>query len=119
MTTSSSATANPSRLLGVKAVLTTSFGRIHRSNLIGMGVLPLQFSPGESADSLWLNGEEVYAITGLAGAGEVPKKVRVRVEQNGKSGDISAEVRIDTPAEAAYFQNGGILQFVLRKLLAV
>ena len=106
-------------LLGVKAVLATSFERIHRSNLIGMGVLPLQFSPGESAESLGLTGEEVYAITGLAGAAEIPKQVRVRVEQDGKSRDISAEVRIDTPAEAAYFQNGGILQYVLRKLMAV
>ncbi|MFQ4150007.1 aconitate hydratase [Arthrobacter sp. LAPM80] len=105
-------------LLGVKAVLATSFERIHRSNLIGMGVLPIQFSPGENAEKLGLSGEEEYSITGLAGAAGIPKQVLVRVEQDGKSQNITAVVRIDTPAEAAYFQNGGILQYVLRQLLA-
>ncbi len=105
-------------LLGVRAVLATSFERIHRSNLIGMGVLPLQFSPGESAETLGLTGEEVYSVTGLAGTAGIPKQVQVRVEQDGKIREITAAVRIDTPAEAAYFQNGGILQYVLRQLLA-
>ncbi|MGY0620237.1 aconitate hydratase [Lysobacter sp. A378] len=106
-------------LLGVKAVLTTSFERIHRSNLIGMGVLPLQFSAGDSAESLGLTGAETYSITGLAGR-DVPNTVTVRVEPDAGSGDareFTATVRIDTPAEAAYFQHGGILQYVLRQLL--
>ncbi len=106
-------------LLGVRAVLATSFERIHRSNLIGMGVLPLQFSPGENAESLGLTGEEEYSITGLAGANEIPRHVQVRAELDGKPLDITAVVRIDTPAEAAYFQNGGILQYVLRQLLSL
>ncbi|MCY0903875.1 aconitate hydratase [Arthrobacter sp. H14-L1] len=104
-------------LLGVKAVLATSFERIHRSNLIGMGVLPLEFSPGESAQTLVLTGEEVYSVTGLAGTAGIPPHVQVQVEQDGKIKVFTATVRIDTPAEAAYFQNGGILQYVLRQLL--
>ncbi len=105
-------------LLGVKAVLATSFERIHRSNLIGMGVLPLQFPSGESADSLQLTGEEVYSIVGLEGADEIPKHVTVTAEHAGETRQFEATVRIDTPAEAAYFQHGGILQYVLRQLLA-
>ncbi|GAB3126608.1 aconitate hydratase [Glaciibacter psychrotolerans] len=109
-------------LLGVKAVLATSFERIHRSNLIGMGVLPLQFDAGESADSLGLTGEEVYSIVGLAGVTDIPSRVTVRVAASTASGapttrEFDATVRIDTPAEAAYFQHGGILQYVLRQLL--
>ncbi|MHB1329744.1 MAG: aconitate hydratase AcnA, partial [Gemmatimonadales bacterium] len=104
-------------LLGVKAVLATSFERIHRSNLIGMGVLPLQFLPGESAASLGLTGEEVYSIAGLEGAEEIPKRVMVNVEHHGETRQFEAVVRIDTPAEAGYFQHGGILQYVLRQLL--
>ncbi|MEO8907980.1 MAG: aconitate hydratase AcnA [Microbacteriaceae bacterium] len=111
-------------LLGVKAVLATSFERIHRSNLIGMGVLPLQFHSGENAESLGLTGEEVYSVIGLAGVQTIPNEVTVRVEpSDGPAGDSAARefqatVRIDTPAEAAYFQNGGILQYVLRQLLS-
>jgi aconitate hydratase len=105
-------------LLGVKAVIAVSYERIHRSNLIGMGVLPLQFHPGESAQSLGLTGEETYAITGLAGADTVPREVTVRVDEAGRSREFGATVRIDTPAEVAYFQHGGILQYVLRQLLA-
>ncbi|MHA6669142.1 aconitate hydratase AcnA [Homoserinimonas sp. A447] len=105
-------------LLGVKAVLATSFERIHRSNLIGMGVLPLQFLPEESAASLGLTGEEVYSIVGLEGVEEIPKRVMVNVEHQGEARQFEAIVRIDTPAEAAYFQHGGILQYVLRQLLA-
>ncbi len=105
-------------LLGVKAVLAMSFERIHRSNLIGMGVLPVQFLPGESADSLGLTGEEVYSIVGLEGVEEIPNRVMVNVEHQGETRQFEAIVRIDTPAEATYFQHGGILQYVLRQLLA-
>jgi aconitate hydratase len=104
-------------LLGVKAVLATSYERIHRSNLIGMGVLPLQFQDGASAATLGLTGEETYSITGLQGStGELPKEVTVRVDHAGSQRGFTAEVRIDTPAEAEYFRHGGILQYVLRKL---
>jgi aconitate hydratase len=103
-------------LLGVKAVLASSFERIHRSNLIGMGVLPLQFMPGESADSLGLTGNERYSITGLQGRSEVPTEVTVEVDGNIRTTFV-ATVRIDTPAEAAYFRHGGILRFVLREML--
>ncbi|MCD2100262.1 aconitate hydratase [Rhodococcus rhodochrous] len=101
-------------LLGVRAVIAQSYERIHRSNLIGMGVLPLQFPDGESAQSLGLTGEEEFTITGLADSAEIPETVHV------KAGDteFDATVRIDTPAEAEYFQHGGILKYVLRKQLA-
>ena len=109
-------------LLGVKAVLATSFERIHRTNLIGMGVLPLQFNPGQSPQSLGLTGEETYSITGLAGVDPLPRQVTVRVEADGRppgsTGEqFTATVRIDTPAEAAYYRHGGILPYVLRQLL--
>ncbi len=99
-------------LLGVRAVIAQSYERIHRSNLIGMGVLPLQFSDGASAESLGLTGEEEFEITGLADAEAIPETAHVR------AGDIEfdAKVRIDTPAEAEYFRHGGILQYVLRQL---
>ena len=105
-------------LLGVKAVLTTSFERIHRSNLIGMGVLPLQFLAGDTAQSLGLTGEEAFTITGLEGKDRTPETVTVTVDSDAGSRSFEAKVRIDTPAEAAYFQHGGILQYVLRQLLA-
>ncbi len=105
-------------LLGVKAVLATSYERIHRSNLIGMGVLPLQFRPGESAESLGLTGEETYSITGLAGSDGVPRTVDVQAERADGTRRFTAVVRIDTPAEADYYRHGGILQYVLRQLLA-
>jgi aconitate hydratase len=103
--------AKGTRLLGVRAVIAESFERIHRSNLVGMGVLPLQFPDGESASSLGLTGEEEFSITGIDG-GEA-KEVTVR------AGDVefTARVRIDTPKEVQYFKHGGILQFVLRGLL--
>jgi aconitate hydratase len=109
-------------LLGVKAVLATSFERIHRANLIGMGVLPLQFMPEQSPQSLGLTGEETYTITGLAGANSLPRSVTVRVEADHRSSpsrttEFEATVRIDTPAEAAYYRHGGILPYVLRRLL--
>ncbi len=104
-------------LLGVKAVLATSFERIHRSNLIGMGVLPLQFEAGESAQSLGLTGRETYSIAGMAAADTVPDKVTIRIKDGDEVRDLSVTVRIDTPAEAEYFRHGGILQYVLRNLL--
>jgi aconitate hydratase len=106
-------------LLGVKAVLATSFERIHRSNLIGMGVLPLQFKAGDSAQSLGLTGEETFSVVGLEGSDDVPGEVVVRIEgADGSTRDVTVTVRIDTPAEAAYYRHGGILQYVLRQLLA-
>jgi aconitate hydratase len=100
-------------LLGVRAVIAASFERIHRSNLIGMGVLPLQFLDGDSVESLGLSGHEVFDITGLGSLEEVvPKEVTVSADDV----TFSARVRIDTPMEAAYFRNGGILHYVLRQL---
>ena len=115
--------AKGTKLLGVRAVIAESFERIHRSNLVGMGVLPLQFADGQSAAALGLSGVEVFSITGLAAAmadgGSPPGDVQVRAE-GGQGGPVefSATVRIDTPREADYFRHGGILQFVLRGLLA-
>jgi aconitate hydratase len=108
--------AKGTALLGVRAVLAISFERIHRSNLIGMGVLPLQFAPGQEATSLGLTGEESYAVRGLAGAGEVPRTVTVVAAGPGGIREFAATVRIDTPAEAAYYRHGGILPYVLRDL---
>jgi aconitate hydratase len=104
-------------LLGVKAVLATSFERIHRANLVGMGVLPLQFEAGQSPQGLGLTGEEIYSITGLEAVDPLPREVTVRAEADGRSHEFPATVRIDTPAEAAYFRHGGILPYVLRQLL--
>jgi aconitate hydratase len=108
--------AKGTALLGARAVLVESFERIHRSNLIGMGVLPLQFKPGESASSLGLTGHEVFDITGIEAinSGEAPREVTVSAD--GK--EFSAIVRIDTPGEADYYRHGGIMQYVLRSLLA-
>jgi len=111
--------AKGTALLGVRAVITESFERIHRSNLIGMGVLPLQFPAGENADSLGLDGSEVFDITGIAelNSGTTPRTVRVRaVREDGTAVEFDARVRIDTPGEADYFRHGGILQYVLRTL---
>jgi aconitate hydratase len=115
--------AKGTKLLGVRAVIAQSFERIHRSNLVGMGVLPLQFPDGQSAQSLGLTGEEKLSITGLAdamaGGGGPPRDVRVRAERAGGAPvEFDARVRIDTPREAEYFRHGGILQYVLRTLLA-
>ena len=104
-------------LLGVKAVLATSFERIHRSNLVGMGVLPLQFEAGQSPQGLGLTGEETYSITGLEAVDPLPREVTVRAEADGRSREFPATVRIDAPTEAAYFRHGGILPYVLRQLL--
>ncbi|ORI20452.1 aconitate hydratase [Rhodococcus sp. 1163] len=110
--------AKGTTLLGVKAVLAVSYERIHRSNLIGMGVLPLQFLDGESAESHGLTGEESYSIVGIAGADPLPREVTVSVDDGEHRRKISALVRIDTPAEEAYFIHGGILPYVLRQLLS-
>ena len=112
--------AKGTSLLGVKAVITESFERIHRSNLIGMGVLPLQFPVGKSADSLGLDGTETFDITGVAqlNEGVTPKTVSVKAtKEDGSVVDFDAVVRIDTPGEADYYRNGGILQYVLRSLV--
>jgi len=109
------------RLLGVEAVLAESYERIHRSNLVGMGILPLQFLTGENAQSLGLTGEEVFEISGVRDVVEhfAPgRQVKVEARSNGKTKEFNALVRIDTPQEAQYYANGGILQFVLRQLLA-
>ena len=107
--------AKGTALLGVRAVIAESYERIHRSNLIGMGVLPLQFPDGESAESLGLTGEETFDITGIEAMndGSTPRTVKV------KAGDteFEARVRIDTPGEAEYYRHGGIMQYVLRSLL--
>jgi aconitate hydratase len=107
--------AKGTALLGVRAVIAQSYERIHRSNLIGLGVLPLQFKDGESAESLGLTGTETFDITGVTALNEggVPDEVTVRAD--GK--EFTATVRIDTPGEADYYRNGGILQYVLRNLI--
>lgn len=112
--------AKGTAMLGVKAVIVESFERIHRSNLIGMGVLPLQFPEGESAESLGLDGTETYSITGITelNNGITPKSVHVEAtHKDGSKTEFEAVVRIDTPGEADYYRNGGILQYVLRNLM--
>jgi len=106
--------AKGTRLLGVRAVIAESFERIHRSNLVGMGVLPLQFSDGESVESLGLTGEERFTITGLTGGEDIPRTLTVKADDH----EFTVTVRIDTPKEQRYYRHGGILQFVLRQLLA-
>ena len=112
-------------LLGVRAVIAESYERIHRSNLVGMGILPLQFLTGETAETLQLSGEEVFEIAGIPALVEKfvsGGQLTVRASANGSSGSKSKEfkalVRIDTPQEALYYANGGILQYVLRQLLS-
>jgi len=109
------------RLLGVHAVIAESYERIHRSNLVGMGILALQFLAGENAESLKLTGEEVFEITGIRELVESfapARKIKVKATAGGKTAEFTALVRIDTPQEAQYYANGGILQYVLRQLLA-
>ena len=118
--------AKGTSLLGIKVVIAESFERIHRSNLIGMGVLPLQYPAGQSAETLGLDGTEVFDVTGieLLNDGSVPKTVRVKASpsEHSEAGkqvvEFDAVVRIDTPGEADYYRNGGILQYVLRSLVA-
>ncbi|MEZ0049775.1 aconitate hydratase [Mycobacterium sp. MAA66] len=112
--------AKGTTLLGVKAVITESFERIHRSNLIGMGVVPLQFPAGETAKTLGLDGTEVFDISGIEklNEGVTPKTVHVTAaKEDGTKVEFDAVVRIDTPGEADYYRNGGILQYVLRNML--
>jgi aconitate hydratase len=106
--------AKGTNLLGVKAVIAESFERIHRSNLVGMGVLPLQFKDGESVASLGLSGREAFSIAGIAGGEEVPRELTVRADER----ELTVVVRIDTPKEQRYYRHGGILPYVLRQLLA-
>ncbi|TDD77942.1 aconitate hydratase AcnA [Actinomadura darangshiensis] len=114
--------AKGTALLGVRAVIAQSYERIHRSNLIGLGVLPLQFKDGESAESLGLTGTETFDVTGVTALNEggVPDEVTVKATDpaaDGAGKEFTATVRIDTPGEADYYRNGGILQFVLRNLI--
>ncbi|MFE7503955.1 aconitate hydratase AcnA [Promicromonospora sp. NPDC057488] len=113
--------AKGTALLGVKAVITESFERIHRSNLIGMGVLPLQFPAGQNAGSLGLDGTETFDVTGVTALNEgvTPETVKVTATKgDGSQVEFDAVVRIDTPGEADYYRNGGILQYVLRSLVS-
>ncbi len=105
-------------MLGVRAVIAESYERIHRSNLIGMGVLPLQFADGESAESLGLTGEEVYAIRGIADALGIGSRLEVTASSGGREKKFDAIARIDTPVELEYYRDGGILPYVLRRLRA-
>jgi aconitate hydratase len=105
-------------LLGVKAVIAASFERIHRSNLVGMGVLPLQFLEGTSAQSLGLDGSEKFSITGLSDSIKPGQQVTLEIEsKNREKRSVSVKLRIDTPIEIDYYRHGGILPFVLRQLL--
>jgi aconitate hydratase len=113
--------AKGTSLLGVRAVIAESYERIHRSNLIGMGVLPLQFPQGETADSLGLTGRETISISGVTqlNDGVTPSTVQVVAQrEDGSAVSFDAILRIDTPGEADYYRNGGILQYVLRSLLS-
>jgi aconitate hydratase len=105
------------RLLGVRAVIAESYERIHRSNLVGMGILPLEYASGDNAQSLGLTGEETYSFEDLANA--IPtRKITVRAKSDaGKVTEFAATIRIDTPQEREYYRHGGILQYVLRQLL--
>ncbi|MEE8557876.1 MAG: aconitate hydratase, partial [Myxococcota bacterium] len=110
--------AKGTRLLGVRAVIAESFERIHRSNLVGMGVLPLQFMPGETAHSLGLDGHELYDLEGLQEGLSPGAEIRVGVRSDGGEGrEFVVRARIDTPVELEYYRHGGILQYVLRGLL--
>ncbi|HLQ58552.1 MAG TPA: aconitate hydratase, partial [Gemmatimonadales bacterium] len=102
------------RLLGVRAVIAESFERIHRSNLVGMGILPLQFTPGQNTTTLGLSGKERYDVLGLS---EMPKELTVTATaDDGKVTRFNVVVRIDTPQELQYYKHGGILEYVLRQL---
>jgi aconitate hydratase len=106
--------AKGTRLLGVRAVIAESYERIHRSNLVGMGVLPLQFSDGDSVESLELTGHEAFTVGGLTEGEDIPREVTVKADDK----EFTVTVRIDTPQEQRYFHHGGILHFVIRQLLA-
>jgi aconitate hydratase len=106
-------------LLGVKAVIAASYERIHRSNLVGMGVLPLQFLEGTSSQSLGLDGSEIFSVVGLSDAIKPGQNVTLEIERkNPEKQPVPVKLRIDTPIEIDYYRHGGILPFVLRQLLA-
>jgi aconitate hydratase len=110
--------AKGTRLLGVKAVVAASFERIHRSNLVGMGVLPLQFLEGTNSQTLNLDGSEKFSINGLSDSIEPGQQLTLEIERNGGEREsILVKIRIDTPIEVDYYRHGGILPFVLRELL--
>ena len=109
--------AKGTKLLGVRAVVAQSFERIHRSNLVGMGVLPLQFEEGTNAATLGLDGTETYDIGGIEDALRPQQKAMLRIHRNGETREVPVRVRIDTPIEVDYYQHGGILPFVLRQLV--
>jgi aconitate hydratase len=105
------------RLQGVRVIIAESYERIHRSNLVGMGLLPLQFPSGETAETLGLTGEETYAVAGIAQALAGAKEVTVTAARaDGAAKTFTARVRIDTPKEVEYYRHGGILEYVLRQL---
>ena len=111
--------AKGTALLGVRAVVAQSFERIHRSNLVGMGVLPLQFKEGAGASSLKLDGTETYSVLGLGSALKPQQDLVLRVSRkDGASQDVPVRCRIDTPIEIEYYRHGGILPFVLRQIVA-
>ncbi len=110
--------AKGTMLLGIKAVLAVSFERIHRSNLVGMGILPLQFKQGQTRESLGLTGEESFTIDGLGDDLEPRQDITVRARSDdGEEKSFTVTLRIDTPVEIEYYRNGGILQTVLRKMM--
>ncbi|MBC7933031.1 MAG: aconitate hydratase, partial [Rubrivivax sp.] len=111
--------AKGASLLGIKAVIAESFERIHRSNLVGMGVLPLQFKEGTNAATLDLDGDEIFDIVGLEGGEIAPRQdVTLRIRRQGaEDQDVPVTLRIDTPIEIEYYRHGGILPFVLRQLI--
>jgi aconitate hydratase len=109
--------AKGTQLLGVRAVIAESFERIHRSNLVGMGVLALEFKSGENRESLGLSGREVYSITGLTSGLKPRQTLKVRAEENGKVKEFDVIARVDTPEDVAYIRHGGVLPYVLRELL--
>jgi aconitate hydratase len=105
-------------LLGIRATITESYERIHRSNLVGMGILPLQFKPGESRESLGLNGRETYDILGVTGALQPRQEIAVRAtREDGSTLEFTTIARLDSAIDITYYRNGGILLTVLRRLL--
>jgi aconitate hydratase len=111
--------AKGTNLLGVRAVIAQSFERIHRSNLVGMGVLPLQFKEGTTAQTLGLDGGETYDVLGLGGPIKPQQDLKLRVtRRSGETLDVPVRCRIDTPIEVDYYQHGGILPYVLRQILS-
>ncbi|OHE77451.1 MAG: hypothetical protein A3F67_02380 [Verrucomicrobia bacterium RIFCSPHIGHO2_12_FULL_41_10] len=111
--------AKGTKLLGVRAVIASSYERIHRSNLVGMGILPLQFFEGTTSQSLGLDGSETYAVVGLSDALQPRQELKLRItRKNGQSEEIPVKVRIDTPIEIDYYRHGGILPFILRQLMS-